>query len=221
MSKLVWDQAGQRTYETGVEQGALYLLESGAYVNGEAWNGLISVTESPSGAEPTALYANDAKYLELMSNEEFGGTIEAYTYPDGFAKCNGSLELATGVRINQQTRATFGLVYKTLIGNDEKGNDYGYKLHLVYGAKASPSEKANNTVNESPEAATMSWEFSTTPVSVAGFKPTSHLEISSVTADAEKLKALEAVLYGSESEDARLPLPDEVATMMGGEAVAG
>lgn len=215
MSKLVWDQAGRRTYETGVEQGALYLLESGAYVKGEAWNGLISVTESPSGAEPTALFANDAKYLELMSNEEFGGTIEAYTYPDGFAKCNGSLELATGVRINQQTRATFGLVYKTLIGNDEKGNDYGYKLHLVYGAKASPSEKANSTVNESPEAATMSWEFSTTPVSVAGFKPTSHLEISSVTADAEKLKALEAVLYGSEEAEPRLPLPDEVATMMG------
>lgn len=219
MSKLVWDQAGQRTYETGVEQGALYLLEGGAYVNGEAWNGLISVTESPSGAEPTALYANDAKYLELMSNEEFGGTIEAYTYPDGFAKCNGSLELATGVLVNQQTRHTFGLVYKTLLGNDEKGNDYGYKLHLIYGAKASPSEKANTTVNESPEALTMSWEFSTTPVPVPGFKPSSHLEINSTTAEPEKLKALEAVLYGSEEAEPRLPLPEEVATMMG--SIAG
>lgn len=218
MSKLVWDQAGQRTYETGVEQGALYLLESGAYSGGEAWNGLISVTESPSGAEPTALYANDSKYLELMSNEEFGGTIEAYTYPDGFAQCNGALELATGVLINQQTRHTFGLVYKTLLGNDEKGNDYGYKLHLVYGAKVSPSEKANTTVNDSPEALTLSWEFSTTPVSVSGFKPTSHLEISSVTADATKLAALEAILYGSDSDDARLPLPDEVATLMGDSA---
>lgn len=219
MSKLVWDQAGQRTYETGVEQGALYLLEGGAYVNGEAWNGLISVTESPSGAEPTALYANDAKYLELMSNEEFGGTIEAYTYPDGFAKCNGSLELATGVLVNQQTRHTFGLVYKTLLGNDEKGNDYGYKLHLIYGAKASPSEKANTTVNESPEALTMSWEFSTTPVPVPGFKPSSHLEINSTTAEPEKLEALEAVLYGSEEAEPRLPLPEEVATMMG--SIAG
>lgn len=213
MPKLVWDQIGERLFETGVKKGVIYPMESGTYPKGEAWNGLISVTESPSGAEPTALWANDHKYGELLSTEEFGMTIEAYMYPDSFAACDGSAEIAKGVMIKQQARKTFGFSYVTTIGNDEVGTDYGYLLHLVYGCKAAPSEKSRNTINDSPEAGTMSWEVTTTPVEVTGFKPTSHIEINSTTVDAEKLAALEAILYGSEEAEARLPLPDELATI--------
>lgn len=216
MAKLEWDKTGERLWETGVEQAALFLLdEANAYSNGEAWNGLIGVTESPSGAEPTALWANDKKYGELLSNEEFGGSIEAYMYPDGFKACNGEAEIMPGVTIAQQARKTFGLAYKTLVGNDVLGAKYGYKLHLVYGAKAAVSEKSNQTISDSPEAMTMSWEFSTTPVAVEGFEPTSHLVINSKNVDADKLAALEAVIYGSEEAEARLPLPNEVAELLG------
>lgn len=216
MTKLVWDKTGERIYETGVKNGVLYPQDgTGAYPKGVAWNGLTAVTESPSGAEPTPLYADDIKYLELTSTEEFGGTIEAYTYPDEFAACDGSAELAKGVMAGQQKRSAFGLAYKTTLGNDVKNEDYGYKLHLIYGAKASPSEKAYATINDSPEAVTFSWEFTTTPVAVnkEGFKPTSTIIIDSTTADAAKLAALEKILFGDES-DARLPLPDEVITLM-------
>lgn len=218
MSKLVWDATGERFYETGVKMGVLYVQEAGAYPKGVAWNGLTAVTESPSGAEATPLYADDIKYLNLMSNEEFGATIEAYTYPDEFAVCNGELELAAGVNIGQQARKTFGMCYRTVIGNDVDSNDHGYKLHLIYGALAAPSEKAYATINDSPEAITFSWEVSTTPVNVTGHKPTAYISIDSRKADKAKLAALEAVLYGSESEEARLPLPDEIATLMGAEA---
>lgn len=221
MSKLIWDQIGERFYETGVDRGVVYPQENGAYSKGEAWNGLINITESPSGAEPSPLYANNYKYLELMSTEEFGGSIEAFTYPDAFAECNGLKDIVPGVRISQQARKPFGLSYRNILGNDVDKNAYGYKLHLVYGALAKPSEKAHNTVNESPEAGTMSWEFSTTPVTMAGFEPSSHIEIDSTKIDAEKLAALEAILYGSESEEPRLPLPDELATILGYEPVAG
>ena len=215
MSKLIWDQEGERLFETGTKKGVIYpLTTDGKYEGGEAWNGLISVTESPSGAEPTALYANDTKYGELMSNEDFGGTIEAYMYPDAFAACDGSAELVPGVRVRQQARKPFGFAYVVTIGNDTEGTDHGYVLHLVYGAKASPSEKTNTTINDSPEAKIMSWEFTTTPVNVTGFKPTSHIEINSLDVDAEKLAALEAILYGTEEADARLPLPDELKTIM-------
>ena len=214
MSKIVWDQTGERLYETGVKQGVLYIPNSGVYSKGVAWNGLTAVTESPSGAEATALYADDIKYLNLMSNEEFGCTIEAYTYPDEFAACDGSASLAKGVSIGQQPRKTFGLCYRTTLGNDTDGNDYGYKLHMVYGCLAAPSEKAVSTINDSPEAITFSWEVSTTPVNVAGHKPTAHLEIDSTKADPTKLAALEAILYGSEESEPRLPLPDEIATLM-------
>ena len=215
MAKLVWDQIGERFYETGVKQGVLYVQESGAYPKGVAWNGLTAVTESPSGAEPTPLYADDIKYLNLMSAEEFGGTIEAYTYPDEYKACNGEAEIAAGVNIGQQTRKIFGLCYRTSIGNDVDGNDHGYKLHLVYGAQASVSEKAYTTVNDSPEAITFSWEFTTTPVAVEGYKPTSIVTIDSTKVEATKMAALEAVLYGSESEEARLPLPAEIITLVG------
>ena len=221
MSKLVWDQIGERLYETGIRKGVLYPMDaSGKYSKGAAWNGLTAVNESPSGAEPTNLYANDSKYLTLMSAEDFGGTIEAYTYPVEFAECDGSATLIEGVFVTQQTRKTFGLCYRNAIGNDVVGTDYGYKLHLVYGALASPSEKNNATINEDPEATTMSWEFSTTPVSMNGFKPTAHIYIDSTKVDAEKLAALEAILYGSDEEEARLPLPDEVAQIMGASVAA-
>lgn len=215
MSKLVWDKTGERLYETGVKQGVLYIQENGTYPNGVAWNGLTAVTESPSGAEPTPLYADDIKYLNLMSAEEFGGTIEAYMYPDEFKECNGEKEVAVGVNIGQQARKTFGFCYRTTIGNDVDGNEHGYKLHLVYGALASVSEKAYSTINDSPEAITFSWEFSTTPVNVTGHKPTSILTVDSTKVAAEKLAALEAKLYGSESEEATLPLPDEVIALVG------
>ena len=214
MSKLVWDQTGERLYETGVKNGVLYVQEAGAYPKGVAWNGLTAVTESPSGAEATPLYADDIKYLNLMSTEEFGATIEAYTYPDEFKVCNGEAELATGVNLGQQARKTFGMCYRTTIGNDVDGNDHGYKIHLIYGALAAPSEKAYATINDSPEAITFSWEVSTTPVNVTGFKPTSYVVIDSTKCDEAKLAALEAKLYGSESEEASLPLPDEIAEMM-------
>lgn len=213
--RLTWDDVGKRLYETGVSQGVLYPLSAeGAYDTGVAWNGLTAVTESPSGAEPTPLYADNIKYLNLLSAEEFAATLEAYTYPDEFAECDGSASIATGVTIGQQPRKTFGLSYKTILGNDVSGNKYGYKLHLIYGGKAAPSEKAYSTINDSPEATSLSWEVSTTPVNVAGFEPTASLIIDSTKVDASKLKALEDILYGSESEEPRLPLPDEIATLM-------
>lgn len=214
MSKLVWDETGKRYYETGVKNGVLYIPTAGVYSKGVAWNGLTAVTESPSGAESTPLYADDIKYLNLISAEEFGATIEAYTYPDEFAACDGSAELATGVTIGQQNRKTFGLCYKTTLGNDVDGNGYGYKLHIIYGCMATPSEKAYASINDSPEAITFSWEVTTTPVSVNGFKPTASLVIDSTKAEAGKLTALEAILYGGETEEARLPLPNEIATLM-------
>lgn len=212
--KLKWDQTGERFYETGVKYGVLYVQEAGAYPKGVAWNGLTAVTESPSGAEASPLYADDIKYLNLMSNEELGATIEAYTYPEEFEACDGSASIATGVNIGQQSRKTFGLCYRTTLGNDEAGNDYGYKLHLIYGCLAAPSEKAYATINDSPEAITFSWEVTTTPVNVTGYKPTASVTIDSTKVDAEKLAALEAVLYGSGDTEARLPLPDELITLM-------
>lgn len=217
MAKLVWDKTGDRLYETGVKNGVLYIPTAGVYSKGVAWNGLTAVTESPSGAEATALYADDTKYLSLMSAEEFGATIEAYTYPDEFAACDGSAELADGVMIGQQKRSTFGLCYKTTIGNDTDGNDHGYKLHIIYGAQAKPSERAYATINDSPEAITFSWEITTTPVNVTGAKPTASLVIDSTKADPSKLAALEDILYGKDGEPAnepRLPLPDEIKTLM-------
>lgn len=213
MAKIVWDETGKRFYETGVKNGVLYPQVAGAYPKGVAWNGLTAVTESPSGAEATPLYADDIKYLNLMSAEEFGATIEAYTYPEEFEACDGSKSLATGVTIGQQTRTAFGLCYRTVIGNDVDGNDHGYKLHLIYGALAAPSEKAYATINDSPEAITFSWEVTTTPVNVTGAKPTATLTIDSTKVDATKLAALEEMLYGSESVEAKLPLPDEVAAI--------
>lgn len=221
MSKIVWDTVGERYYETGVKNGVLYPIQTGGMYNkGVAWNGLTAVTESPSGAEATALYADDIKYLNLLSNEEFGATVEAYTYPDEFAECDGSAALATGVMIGQQKRKTFGLCYRTSVGNDVDGSDYGYKLHLVYGCLAAPSERAYATINDSPEAITFSWEISTTPVNVNGLKPTSQITIDSKKVDAGKLASLEEILYGKDGTgsgdsgvDPRLPLPDEIATL--------
>lgn len=215
MAKLVWDATGERLYETGVKNGVLYVQVDGAYPNGVVWNGLTAVTESPSGAESTALYADDTKYLNLISAEEFGATIEAYTYPDEFALCDGSAEIATGVMIGQQARKTFGMCYRTVIGNDVDSNAHGYKIHIIYGCIASPSEKAYATINDSPEAITFSWEVKTTPVNVTGYAPTASLVIDSTKVDKEKMAALEAVLYGTESEEARLPLPDEVVELVG------
>lgn len=214
MAKLVWDESGKRIYETGVQKGVLYVQnESGLYPKGVAWNGLTAVTESPSGAEATPLYADDIKYLELRSAEEFGATIEAYTYPEEFEACDGSASLAKGVTIGQQDRKAFGLCYRTVVGNDVQGNAHGYKLHLIYGAVAAPSEKAYATVNDSPEAVTFSWEITTTPVEMAGFKPTASITIDSTKVNPEKLAQLEAKLYGDTSAEAQLPLPSEIKTM--------
>ena len=213
MSKLVWDKTGERQYENGVDRGVLYLYKDGAYKNGVVWNGLTAVNESPSGAEASALYADNIKYLNLMSAEEFGASIEAYMYPDEFAECDGSAEIAPGVYAGQQKRCMFGFSYRTKLGNDVDGGDFGYKLHLLYGCLASPSEKGYATENDSPEAITLSWEISTTPVEVPGLKPTSCVTIDSTKVDAEKLAALEAILYGSDDEEARLPLPAELATI--------
>lgn len=216
--KLIWDKIGERFYETGVSKGVLYKQDTnGAYPKGVAWNGLTAVTESPSGAEATPLYADNIKYLNLLSNEEFGATIEAYTYPDEFAECNGEASLIDGVSIGQQKRTPFGMAYQTKIGNDING-DLGYKIHLIYGAIAAPSEKAYNTVNDSPEAITFSWEITTTPVEVEGFKPTACITIDSTKVDADALAALEAVLYGTETEEASLPLPNEILAAINGEA---
>ena len=222
MAKLVWDKSSERFYETGVKNGVLYVQGTGGtYPKGVAWNGLTAVTESPSGAEPTPLYADDIKYLNLLSTEEFGATIEAYTYPDEFAECDGSKSIANGVYIGQQARKTFGMCYKTTLGNDTEGNDHGYKLHIIYGALAAPSEKAYETINDSPEAITFSWEISTTPVNVKGSKPTATIVIDSTKANPEKLSALEVILFGADAPngegtgtDPRLPLPDEIATLM-------
>ena len=215
MSKIVWDAIGEHTFETGVRNGVLYLKDvEGAYSTGVAWNGLTSVSESPEGAEATDLYADDIKYLTLMSAENFKATIEAYTYPVEFEECDGSATIANGVVIGQQSRKPFGLCYRTAIGNDTDGNEHGYKLHIVYGCQASPSEKQYSTINDSPEAITFSWEVNTTPVNVTGKKPTATLIIDSTKADKAKLTALEAILYGAESTEPRLPLPDEIATLM-------
>ena len=213
MSVIVWDKPEERMYETGVDHGVLYAKDDkGAYGKGVAWNGLTAVTESPSGAEATPLYADNIKYLNLISAEEFGGTIEAYMYPDEFKPCNGEAELAAGVSLGQQTRRSFGFCYRTKVGN-ANDNEAGYKLHIVYNAMAAVSEKAYATVNDTPEAITFSWEFTTTPVEVAGHKPTACITIDSTKVDAAKLAALEAKLYGSESEEATLVMPDEIATM--------
>ena len=212
MPKIKWDQTGERLYETGVSKGVLYPYANNTYAKGVAWNGLINVSESPEGAEATPLYADNIKYLNLMSAEEFKATIEAYTYPDEFAACNGEASLEEGVSIGQQKRSQFGLSYQTKIGNDVD-SELGYKIHLVYGALAAPSEKAYATVNDSPEAITFSWEISTTPVEVTGFKPTASLVIDSTKVDPTKLAAFEKVLYGDETNEARLPLPDEVVTL--------
>ena len=212
MSKLVWDNTGERIYETGVQNGVLYPRNAaGLYPKGVSWNGLISVTESPTGAESNKVYADNITYLNLISAEEFGATIEAYTYPDEFAACDGSGELSTGVFVGQQTRKVFGLAYKSFVGNDVAGNDFGYKLHLIYGGNASPSEKAYATINDTPEAITFSWEVTTTPVEVTDFKPTASITIDSTKVDAAKQTVLETILFGSANADARLPLPDEVA----------
>ena len=214
-AKLVWDQTGEKLYETGVKNGVLYPQDpNGTYPKGYAWNGLTGVTESPSGAEQTPLYADDIKYLTLMSAEEFGATIEAYMYPDEFADCDGSAEIAKGVTIGQQNRKAFGMAYKTTVGNDVDNNDHGYKLHLIYGALACPSAKGYTTINDSPEAVNFSWEVTTTPVSVTGHKPTASIVIDSTKADPTKLADLEKILFGSTEADARLPLPDEIAEIM-------
>lgn len=214
MAKIVWDKSGERFYETGVRNGVLYVQENGTYPKGVAWNGLTAVTESPSGAEPSPLYADDIKYLNLLSTEEFAATVEAYTYPPEFEACDGSASIAEGVNIGQQKRKPFGMSYKTVLGNDEKNNSYGYKLHIIYGALAAPSEKAYASINDSPEAITFSWELSTTPVSVTGFDPTASITIDSTKANPEKLAALEKILYGDTEIEPRLPLPDEIAQLM-------
>ena len=215
MAKLVWDQTGERLYETGVKNGVLYVQDdTGAYPAGVAWNGLTAVTESPSGAGATALYADDIKYLNLYSAEEFGATIEAYMYPDEFMVCDGSAQPIEGVTFGQQTRKKFGLCYRTAVGNDVLGSDYGYKLHIIYGCTASPSEKAYATINDSPEAITFSWEVTTDPVAVEGFKPTATVVIDSTKVDKDKLAALEDILYGGADSEARLPMPNEIVTLM-------
>ena len=215
MSKLVWDQSGKRLYETGVDHGVLYPIQTGGvYSKGVAWNGLTAVTESPSGADVNDIYADNMKYLGLVGAEKFGATVEAYTYPDEFAECDGSVELVKGATIGQQNRKVFGMVYRTVIGNDVDGNEHGYKLHLIYGATAAPSEKAYNTINEDPEAITFSWELSTTPVNVPGHKPTASLTIDSTKADPTKLAELEKILFGDTETEPRLPLPDEIAQLL-------
>lgn len=215
MAVIKWNESGSRLYETGVQKGVLYILSDlGKYDTGFAWNGLVSVNESPSGAEPTPLYASDSKYIELMSTEEFGASIEAYTYPDEFEACDGSADLEAGISIGQQPRKTFGLCYRTTLGNDVAGNEHGYKLHLIYGAKAAPTEKAYTTINDSPEAITFSWELTTTPVEVTGFKPTASVTINSTKLSADKLKKLEDALYGTSDVEPKLLLPDEIKALL-------
>lgn len=217
MAQLTWDNVGERVYETGVDHGVLFLPDNtGDYVTGVAWNGLVTVTESPSGAEANPQYADNTKYLNLVSAEDFGGTIEAFTYPDEFAQCDGTATPSPGVAVSQQSRKTFGLVYRTRVGNDLEGADAGYKLHLVYGAQASPSEKAYSTINDSPEALTFSWEFTTTSVPVPGLKPTAVITIDSTKANATSLEALEDQLFGTVGGDPRLPTPAEVLAFFSG-----
>jgi hypothetical protein len=215
---IVWDESGERYYETGVEKGVLYVAEGAAYPKGVAWNGLINVAEKPSGAEATPLYADNIKYLNLISGEDFAASVEAYYYPDEFAACDGSAELVPGVIVGQQARKTFGMSYVTKLGNDVDGAAHGYKIHLIYGCTAAPSEKSYGTVNESPEAITFSWEMATTPVNVPGMKPTACITINSTKLAPEKLKALEDALYGTNEKEAYLPLPAELATMLGASA---
>ena len=217
--KIQWDKTGERLIESGVDHGVLFKQNAnGAYQTGVAWNGLTAVNESPSGAEPNDLYADNIKYASLRSAEQFGATVEAYTYPDEFAECDGSAEIGAGVHVGGQTRRAFGLSYRTLLGNDTSGLDHGYKLHLVYGATANPSEKNYETVNEDPDAITFSWELTTTGVVVDGYKPISHITIDSTKADATKLKTLEDKLYGTDESEPTLPLPDEIITMFGATA---
>lgn len=219
MAKLVWDKSEERLYETGVDHGVLYLRDAdGTYPKGVVWNGLTSVNENPSGAEETPLWADNIKYVSLRSAEEFGATIEAFTYPDEFAACDGSVELAKGVLIGQQSRKTFGLAYRTVVGNEVEMNEHGYKLHLIYGATASPSQKNYATINDSPEAITFSWEITTVMTEVGNnFKPTASIVIDSTKVDPSKLNALEGILYGTESEEPRLPLPSEVYALFNSE----
>lgn len=215
MAKLVWNEAGKRLYETGVDRGVLYVSDGvGGYQKGVVWNGLVSVNESPSGAEATPLYAGNVKYVELMSNEEFGASIEAYTYPEEFEQCDGSAELADGITIGQQPRKSFGLCYRTKIGNDTAGDEHGYKIHLIYGAKAAPTEKSYTTINDSPEAITFSWEITTTPIEVAGHKPTATLTIDSTKVTPTALAAIETKLYGDVSGEATLPTPAEILALI-------
>lgn len=218
---IQWDQTGERFFETGVDRGVLYPASDGTYPKGVAWNGLTAVNESPSGGEPSAIWADNMKYGSLTSTEEFGGSIEAYTYPEEFAECDGSIAVATGVYIGQQKRKLFGFSYRTKIGNDIEGDELGYKLHLVYGALASPSDRSHSTVNDNPDAETMSWDFSTTPVTISAtdadgkkYKPTSHIVIDSTKVSAAKLTAIETILYGSADAEPKLPLPDEVITTL-------
>lgn len=224
MSKIVWDKIAERFFETGVQKGVHYLAQpDGTYGKGVPWNGLTGISESPSGAEPTALWADNIKYLTLISAEEYGGTITAYTYPDQFAECDGSAEVAPGVYIGQQNRKVFGLCYRTEVGNGVDGNEHAYKLHFIYGAQVSPTDKEHSTINDSPEAIEFSWEFSTTPVNVTGFKPTASMELDTRNVDKDKLTALEEILYGkdptteggSDGVEPRLPLPDEIIALMG------
>lgn len=211
MSRIKWDEDGKRLYETGVDQCVLYLLnEQGKYFKGVPWNGVTSISESPSGAEANPLYADNTKYLVLRSAEDYASTIEAYMYPDEFSACNGEKELVPGVKIRQQSRSTFGLSYRTRIGNDKDGDQYGYKIHLVYNASAAPSEMQYQTVNESPEAITMSWELSTIPVNIPGSRPSATIVIDSTVVSAKALKAIEDTLYGTEGKEPTLPLPDEL-----------
>lgn len=210
MAVLTWDQTGEKLYETGVQKGVLYPMDGAVYGKGVAWNGLTAVNETPSGAESTKLYADDIKYLDIRSAEEFGATIEAYSSPEEFDACDGTAELAAGVNIGQQNRKGFGFCYRSTIGNDTEYNNYGYKLHIIYGLTASPSERSYSTVNDSPEAATLSWEVSSTPVNVAGFKPTSIITINSKKINPAALKEIEDALYGTESVEPKILLPDEI-----------
>ena len=215
MAKLVFNNVGERLFETGVKNGVLYVMgDDGAYENGVVWNGLTAVTESPSGAETTPLYADDVKYVVIYAAEEFGATVEAYTYPEEFEQCDGSAAISEGITIGQQTRKSFGMCYKTSVGNDVQGQDYGYKIHIIYGAKAAPSEKSYSTINDSPEAVTFSWELSTVPVPVEGHNPTATMVIDSTRVPAEKMAKIEAKLYGSEDSEATLPLPNEILDLI-------
>ena len=215
MARLIWDEVGQRFFETGVKNGVLYVQDNdGTYKNGVVWNGLTAVTESPSGAEETPLYADDVKYLTLRSAEEFGATVEAYTYPEEFEQCDGSASIANGVTIGQQARRAFGLCYRTSVGNDIQGQNFSYKLHLIYGCTVAPSEKSYSTINDNPEAITFSWELSTVPVPVDGFSPTASLVIDASKVDEGKMTLLENALFGDDENEARLLLPNEIMEML-------